>query len=90
MIEGCRLPKGGEGTPTLITLTSSGHPPGSEAATCPPGAGHGLCYKRGGKASSEGSCAKYFGVSESTISNRLKKGLTFNRDEKLVLLLRKP
>jgi hypothetical protein len=35
---------------------------------------------------SQAECAKYLGVSESTVSNRLKKGLTFNYGEKLVLL----
>ena len=38
---------------------------------------------------SQAECAKYFCVSESTISNRLKKGLTFNHDGKLVLLRKK-
>lgn len=37
---------------------------------------------------SQAECAKYFGVSEATISNRLKKGLTFNHDGKLVFLRR--
>lgn len=36
--------------------------------------------------SSQAECAKYLGVAESTVSNRLKKGLTFNYSGKLVLL----
>nr|YP_009262066.1 LAGLIDADG endonuclease [Chrysoporthe austroafricana]AMX22141.1 LAGLIDADG endonuclease [Chrysoporthe austroafricana] len=38
---------------------------------------------------SQTDCAKYFGVSESTISNRLKKGLNFDFDDRLVFLRKK-
>ena len=38
---------------------------------------------------SQVECDKYFGVSGSTISNRLKKYLTFNHDEKLVFLCKR-